>query len=135
MSKKLTKKKSNGKITGGKNGRPFAITKEKEELIINLLSDGMSQAKACQYVGICEQTMIEHKKRFPEFTERLDKAFLETHKMAHKSVKVGMIKDWKAGAWWLERTEPERFKEKKEVEVKEKPRLVLDVFEDEDDDK
>lgn len=128
MKKQVAKKKNNGRITGGKNGRPFAITKEKEEVLINLLTDGMSQAKACKYVGVCEDTLIQHKKRFPEFVERLEKAMLETHKLAHKSVKVGMMKDWKAGAWWLERTEPERFKEKKEVEVKDQPILIDDIM-------
>lgn len=119
-------------VTAKKNGRPFAITKEKEEILISLLSDGMTQTKACLYVGISEQTIIEHKKRFPEFTERIEKAFLETHKLAHKSVKVGMTKDWKAGAWWLERTEPERFREKKEIEINEKPSLVQDMFDDDE---
>lgn len=128
MKKKVTKPKNNGRKTGGKTGRPYAVTKEKEEIFINLLTDGMSQAKACKYIGVTEETIIQHKKRFPEFTERLEKSMLETHKLAHKSVKVGMMKDWKAGAWWLERTEPERFKEKKEVEVKDQPILIDDIM-------
>jgi hypothetical protein len=126
------KKKNNGRIVTGKpKGRPLAITKEKEDILINLLSDGMSQAKACLYVGVSEDTIIEHKKRFPDFPERIEKAKMETHKLAHKSIKVGMTKDWKAGAWWLERTEPERFREKKEIEFSEKPSLVQDMFIDE----
>lgn len=127
--KKLSaKKNNNGRIKGGKNGRPYAITKEKEEILINLLSDGMSQAKACQCVGISEETIIQHKKRFPEFTERLEKSMLETHKLAHKSVRVGMLKDWRAGAWWLERTEPERFKERKNIDYGDKPILIEGMF-------
>ena len=125
------KTKLNKKIKASKNGRPFAITKEKETILINLLSDGMSQSKACDYVGISEDTIIRHKKRFCGFCERLETAKLETHKLAHKSIKVGMLKDWRAGAWWLERTEPERFREKKEVEVY-KPSLVMDMFDDEE---
>jgi hypothetical protein len=92
----------------------------------------MSQAKACQYVGISEDTLINHKKRFCGFIELLETAMLETHKLAHKSVKVGMTRDWKAGAWWLERTEPERFREKKEIEINEKPSLVQDMFDDDE---
>jgi transposase len=127
--KKQIKTTDNKKGNGRKNGRPFAITKEKEEILIKLLSDGVSQHKAAVYIGVNEKTIIEHKDRFPEFMERLEKANLETHKLAHKSIKVGMLKDWRAGAWWLERTEPERFKEKKEVELT-KPSLVDDMFDE-----
>jgi len=126
----VKKVKNNGRNKGGKTGRPYAITKEKEEQIIALLSDGMSQSKVCRYVGISEETMIQYKKKFPEFVERIEKAKEETTKLAHKSIKVGMVKDWKAGAWWLERTEPERFKEKKEVEVKDQPILIDDIMGD-----
>jgi hypothetical protein len=115
-----------------KNGRPFSITKEKEEELIRLMADGMSQAKACAYLGISEMTIIRHKERFSEFSERLEAAKLETTKLAHKSVKMGMVRDWKAGSWWLERTEPERFREQKQIDVKEMPNLVFDVFDDKD---
>ena len=130
-NKKAVKKTATKHYTRSKKvGRPLAITPEKEELIIQMLSDGMSQKKAARYVGVNEKTLIEHKRRFPEFLERLDKAMLETHKLAHKSVKVGMMKDWKAGAWWLERTEPERFREKKEIDIKEQPILIDDIMGD-----
>lgn len=136
MAKKkpVTKPKDKKKKTPKKNGRPYAITKEKAEKIIELLADGMSQAKVASYVGVCEDTIIEHKKKFSEFAERIEKAKEETTRLAHKSVKVGMLKDWKAGAWWLERTEPERFREKKEIEVT-KPSLIEGMFSDDYDDK
>lgn len=110
------------------SGRPKTNWKEVEPKIIELMADGMSQARACKYVGIGEQTLLDYKKTNSGFSGRLEKAMQETHKLAHKSVKVGMLKDWKAGAWWLERTEPERFKEKKEVEVKDQPILIDDIM-------
>lgn len=116
------------KAKGNLGGRPKINWKLVEPELIALLADGMSQAKACSYVGISEQTLIEYKKKNLGYSERLEKAFLETHKLAHKSVKVGMLKDWKAGAWWLERTEPERFQEKKTLEVSEKPSLIQNMF-------
>ena len=120
--------KNQKKKTTNKNGRPLAITKEKEEILINMLSDGMTQAKACRYVGISEDTLIRHRKKFCGFCERLERAKLETTKLAHKSIKVGMLKDWRAGAWWLERTEPERFQEKKIVDTGYHPILIDDIF-------
>ena len=128
--KDQNKKKNYKKIRGIKNGRPFAITKEKEEILINMLSDGMSQAKTAQYIGVNEKTIMEHRKRFSEFMERIERAKLETHKLAHKSIRVGMLRDWRAGAWWLERTEPERFKEKKEIEFHDQPILIDDIMGD-----
>ena len=111
-----------------KIGRPWAITKELEVELIKLMSDGMSQNEACKYVGISKMAIIEYKKAFPDFADRIQKAKLATTKFAYKSIKAGMIKDWKAGAWWLERTVPERFREKKEIEISEKPILIDDVF-------
>lgn len=125
--KKPIKPKEKKKKATKKRGRPYVMTKEKEEKVIELLADGMSQTKVCSYVGISEDTIIRHKAKFSEFCKRIEKAKEETTRLAHKSLKVGMLKDWKAGAWWLERTEPERFKEKKEVEVT-KPSLVEDMF-------
>ena len=130
MKKPVAKKNTKPKKPKNKGGRPKINWKVVEPAIIELLADGMRQAKACAYVGISEQTLIEYKKKFSEYSERLEKAMVETHKLAHKSVKVGMLKDWKAGAWWLERTEPERFREKKEIEVT-KPSLIVDVFDEE----
>jgi hypothetical protein len=126
MYKKVIKKKK----IGGYNKTNWA--KVEPELIM-LIADGMSQAKACEHVGIHPDTLIEHKKVCPEYSERLERAKGETSKLAHKSIKVGMLKDWKAGAWWLERTEPERFREQKQVDVKELPNLVLDDIFDENE--
>ena len=128
----MSKQKDNGRIKGNKNGRPFAISKEMESEIIQMLSDGMSQKKTAVAIGVTEETLIQHKKRFPEFSERIEKAKRETDRLAHKSVKVGMLKDWRAGAWWLERRHPDEFKEKKEIEI-EKPSLVQDMFPLDDD--
>lgn len=123
MKKQKTKKK---------NGRPFAINEEMEKEISHLLSDGMSQAKVALAMGINEKTIIEHRRRFPEFSERIEKAKMETNRLAHKGIKVGMLKDWRAGAWWLERRSPEEFGKRRMVEI-EKPSLILDMFPIDDD--
>lgn len=122
------KKKTEKKKNKNPGGRPHVVTAKKEETLIQLMSDGMSQVKAASYVGIDEKTIINHKKRHPKFVERLEKAKEETTRLAHKSIKVGMLKDWRAGAWWLERTEPERFKEKKEIDYGDKPILIDDIM-------
>ncbi len=112
-----------------KLGRPPVITEKKEEELIALIADGETQNRACRVVGVSKAAMIEHKKKYPDFKNRLEKAKHKTDHLALRSIKVGMTKDWKAGAWWLERTQPKRFRETKEVEVN-KPNLLVDFFED-----
>lgn len=128
-TKKVVKKSTKPK---NKGGRPLAINKEMEEEIIQLLSDGMSQVKVAQAMGISDETLSQHKKRFPGFAGRIEKAKRATDALAHKSVKVGMLKDWKAGAWWLERRHPDEFQEKKTLEVT-KPSLIQNMFPIDDD--
>jgi len=111
-----------------KRGRPYAITKVKEDRLIELISDGISQAKACKAIGISQETACKHKKRFPEFTERLEASLMRTDLLAHRSLKAGMIRDWRAGAWWLERRYPEEFKERKDFSSDDKPILIADIF-------
>lgn len=54
---------------------------------------------------------------------------------ARATVITGIGMDPNIAFKYLERKASDEFKEKKEVKVTEKPRLVLDVFEDEDDEK
>lgn len=126
--KKTTKSKKKKTKPKRKAGRPLSINKAMEEEIIQLLSDGMSQTKVCIAMGIGETTIIDHKNRFPEFSKRIEKAKRVTDALAHKSIKVGMLKDWKAGAWWLERRHPDEFRERKEIEVSDKPILIDDIM-------
>jgi len=119
--KKNQKKKNKG-------GRPKSITKKVEEEIIKLLADGLTQNQVCRIVNVHPDTLIKHKKSSLAFSERFDQAKLEMARTAHKSVKLGMVRDWKAGSWWLERIYPERFRERKEVDVKEERVLIDDAF-------
>ena len=128
----MKKQKKTRQIQQNKNGRPFAINEDMEKEISRLLSDGMSQAKVALAMGINEKTIIGHRRRFPEFSERIERAKMETDRLAHKSIKGGMLKDWRAGAWWLERRHPDEFRERKWVEI-EKPSLIQDMFPLDDD--
>ena len=110
-------------MANNRKGKPYKFTREVQDKFIELVTDGMKQSKACKALGVEEQTVILHKKNNLEFLERFKEANIKTDKLAHKSVKAGMVKDWRAGAWWLERTNPD-FKEKSELTVN----LVQDAF-------
>jgi DNA-binding NarL/FixJ family response regulator len=69
----MSKQKDDRKNKGNKNGRPFAINEEMEKEISQLLSDGMSQAKVAQAMGINEKTIIEHRGGFRSFRSELKK--------------------------------------------------------------
>jgi len=129
------KKKSNGRIKGNKNGRPSKFTAEVKQRVKELVELGMNYKDVCQSIGITEETFSQWRKKFPEFSELVEAANAKVKEISLKSIRVGEMRDWRAGAWRLERRFPEEYREKKEIEITEKPRLVLDVFEDEDDEK
>ena len=115
------------KKKNSRGGRPTVITTERQEKIIELLSDGLSQRKAVLIVGVSERAFIRFKKKNSQFSQRLEEALARTDRLAYRSIKVGMAKgDWRAGAWWLERTN-KRFREKQDLNV-ELPNLVQNVF-------
>lgn len=110
-----------------KGGRPTVITEERQAKIIELMSDGVSQKKAVSIVGISERAFIRFKKKNSQFIQRLEESMIKTDRLAYRSIRMGMFRgDWRAGAWWLERTN-EKFREKREEE-RELPNLVQNVF-------
>lgn len=132
--KKESNKKQN-RVTGGKNGRPSKLTAEIKQKVKELIELGMNYKDVCLSIGITEETFSQWRKKYSEFSELVDSANSKVKEISLKSIRVGEMRDWKAAAWRLERRWPDEYKEKKEIEVKDKPRLVLDVFEDDDDDK
>lgn len=133
--KGVKKKKNNGRIKGGKVGKPTKYNPEILQKTKELIELGMNYQDVCDSIGISRETFSQWQKKYPEYSDAVRIANSKVKEIALKSIRVGEMRDWKAGAWRLERRWPEEYKEKKEIEVKEKPRLVLDVFEDENNDK
>jgi len=131
----VKKIKKPNRIKGEKNGRPSKLTPEIRQRVKELLELGMNYNDVCLSIGITKETFSQWRKKFSDFSDLVESANAKVKEIALKSIRVGEIRDWRAGAWRLERRFPEEYREKKEIEITEKPRLVLDVFEDEDDEK
>jgi len=134
MKKKVVKKKPAKKKSVKGGHKPYAVTHEIFEKIAKHVSLGFSIHDACDREGVSHEAYYQYMKRNPKKTEVHRSALYRKEELAYKSMDVGMVKDWKAAAWWLERTKPERFREKKEIEVT-KPSLVMDMFDEDDKEK
>lgn len=109
------------------------LTKQVKQKVKECLELGMNYKDTCAVAGISFETFNTWRKKKPEFSELVTSAEAKCAETALKSVRVGQIKDWRAGAWWLERRRPEEYREKKELIV-DKPVLIQDMFPDDDGD-
>jgi hypothetical protein len=112
----------------GTQGRKTKLTPEMKEHIKRRLELGLNYKDICMSVGISEETFHTWRKTKPEFSELVDKANAKVKEMSLASIRRGEVKDWRAAAWRLERRWPEEYREKKEIEVSEKPILIDDIM-------
>lgn len=118
------------KLEGNDKGRKTKLTDEMREEIRQKLELGFNYKDVCMAVGISFETFNTWRKNFPDFSDLVDKANMKVKEISLKSIRMGEIRDWRAGAWRLERRWPDEYKEKKEVEVKDKPILIDDIMGD-----
>ena len=94
---------------GKKRGRPRALTPEKQDEVIRVLSIGGNRKMAARFVGVSVTTIADEAKRNEDFSDRLNEAEAKCY-----MVRLGKIhdsKDWRASAWFLARRYPEEFSE------------------------
>ncbi len=92
-----------------KRGRPFALDAKKRGVIITLVSQGYGLDRAARYVGCSVKTIRNDAVRTPEFGESLRNALLSSRLRPIQQLQDAIGADWRAAAWYLERTQPERF--------------------------
>ena len=93
---------------------------EHTQIIIDALKDGQGRVNACKMADISYETFMRWMKNESEFCESIKEAERDGNDKI-KDIQKRKILDneaWQSGAWWLERTYPEEFKNKQEVEVK-----------------
>lgn len=132
MAKKkpVKKPRGNGRIKGGKVGKPTKYTPEILQRTKELIELGLNYADVCDSIGISRETFSQWRKRYPEYADTVRIANVKVKEISLKSLRVGEMKDWKAAAWRLERRWPEEYREKKEIEIKEQPILIDDIMGD-----
>jgi transposase len=101
-----------------KVGRPTKFTKEVQDQLYQLIKEGNYFDTSCKIAGISYSTFREWiikgeqdgKGKFFDFSEAIKKAEAEAEaKRVEMILKAGMIQDWKANAWYLERKYPDRW--------------------------
>ncbi len=110
--------------------RPTKLTPEVEGRLVQAISVGATYKDACAYAGISYQTFLNWKKRaqrsetqedefddepeettdrFVEFFDRIKRAQGEAAVGWLTTISKAVRRDWKAGAWILERRYPESY--------------------------
>lgn len=109
------------------------ITEVDVENMAQLAANGLTEAEACMYLNIKYKQWADWKSKnrqasyFKECFVRVKAA--KINGMIEHIRAVGLAKDWRALAWILERTESERFADKRgDINVNIKPKLEVSVI-------
>jgi len=93
--------------------------KDHIEIILKALSEKKGRVIACKLAGITYETFtkwMEDKIEFSESVKKAEKVGDEYgEEYAKASIFKAMDKYWQAGAWWLERNFPDKYRDKKEI--------------------
>ncbi len=92
-----------------KTGPKPVLDDVKSAEIMALLSQGCSRRAAAEYVGCSHNTIANTAKRDEKFARRMRQAEILCELNALRNINSGSLKSWRAAAWLLERTRPERY--------------------------
>lgn len=90
-------------------GRPRLLDDAKRREICALIVSGYSLVAAADYVGCSRRTIKRELARNPEFAERFRRAKLAGELEPLGTIRSAARTNWRAAAWYLERTNPQRF--------------------------
>jgi hypothetical protein len=90
-------------------GRPRILDEGKRLEICSLVAAGCDLKTAAQYVGCSVRTIRREASRNPGFLAHLRRSANAPEVYALNMLKSAAAKNWRAAAWLLERTKPERF--------------------------
>lgn len=91
-----------------------AAAKREVEAIISM---GSSLAIAAKYIGVNRSTLWREMKRDADFASAIEQAQARNQVTVLQKINEATDKQWRAGAWLLERLNPEDFRMKKEVGI------------------
>lgn len=89
--------------------QPRTVPESDLRLLCTLVSKGCTIKEAARYVG-CKLADIRCERETNErFRRRLARAKMKAELAPLRAMQRAMLKDWRAAAWFLERTQPEKF--------------------------
>lgn len=83
--------------------KPYKLTPEREQIILEALENGMTQRDASMLAGISEDTLCLWKRTNSEFSERMGQSVIKYKRKLMDTITKASEKDWKACAWLLDR--------------------------------
>jgi len=109
-------------------GRPTKYNTLRVKRILAALEDGATKIAAAAAGGIHYDTLNSWEKNYSEFSEAVKKAMELGDQYKHDICLERIINDksWQSAAWYLERTYPERYGVRNNLNVAyEKPMIVV----------
>ena len=116
-------------------GRPLTLTADLSRELISLLQRGLTQTDACAAVGLARSTFYDwlargrdltlanpdqmtiEELRLSEFSDAVAGARARAKADALAAIRLGMRDDWRAAAWFLERSFPAEYGRRDHVEI------------------
>lgn len=87
-------------------------------IILEAISEGLTQREASILAGISEDTLSLWKRQDSDFSEQIRQKEIEC-KLGHiRNIKKASEKSWQASAWWLERKHKDEFSTKSNIDIK-----------------
>ncbi len=83
--------------------KPYKLTPERSQIILEALEDGMTQRDASMLAGISEDTLCLWKRNNSDFSEQMAQSVIRYKQKILKGIQKAGEKDWKALAYLAER--------------------------------
>lgn len=109
MAKKQPQPKPDEKPKKPKTGRNTKRTPTTQEILLEAVKIGHTDAHACELAGISRETFYVWLKTIPDFSDTIKKARLFAQDRNMKIIHNAARRTWTAAAWWLERKCKEEF--------------------------
>ena len=112
--------------------KPYII-----KVFLKALEEGSGRVRACKAASIEYQTFINwmNDPRKLEFFEAVKKAESIGEDKIADICKRRIIEDpsWQSGAWWLERTQPDKYRNRTDINFSTSKKSVDELFPDENE--
>jgi hypothetical protein len=115
-------------------GRPTAYTAELGEQLCKLVGLGVPIGVACRAEGIGKRTLYRWREfgaagrePYVGFVRKLNRSLAKAEAAITLHVVRAAQRDWRAGAWWLERRHPQRYGAKQTLRLEKGPGEMSDA--------
>ena len=121
-----TEENASDETEKSKRGRPAIFDDFKQQQLVSLVTAGCSIALAARYLGLNRRTITYALKHNPDLKLRVDQARVACELVPLGQIRTAGRETWRAGAWYLERVRPRRYRggKSKRLGVEQAVRLI-----------